>query len=137
MTDDLQITPKLNRGRYSSIGTDEASPDTQKHSTAVKSSLLYYKASSGLWEKYWCVLDTTVIYGYYSPEDSEPAFSVKIPGCEIRRTSCKSKKFSFGVFDRTTEKHDEFAAESTHVMYAWMRVLNIASGLGGIKDKTR
>ena len=78
--------------------------------------------------KYWCVLDSVVIYCYKSPEDGVANFSVEIQGCEIRRTSCKSKNFTFGVFNRTADKTYEFAGESAYVMYAWMRVLKTAVG---------
>jgi hypothetical protein len=137
MTDVLaQITPKLKRRSHSSIGSSaEAGSDTRKN--AVKSSFLYYKANSGLWVKYWCVLDSAVIYCFTSPEDGVACFSVEIQGCEIRRTSCKSKKFTFDVFLRAVDKHHEFAGESTYVMYAWMRVLKIAAGIGGLKNVNR
>ena len=137
MTDVLaQITPKLKRRSHSSIGSSaEAGSDTRKN--AVKSSFLYYKANSGLWVKYWCVLDSAVIYCFTSPEDGVACFSVEIQGCEIRRTSCKSKKFTFDVFLRAVDKHHEFAGESTYVMYAWMRVLKIAAGVGGLKNVNR
>ncbi|CAB3995109.1 Hypothetical predicted protein, partial [Paramuricea clavata] len=134
MTDVLaQITPKLKRRSHSSIGSStEAGNDTRKN--AVKSSFLYYKANSGLWVKYWCVLDSGSIYCFTSPEDGVACFSVEIQGCEIRRTSCKSKNFTFDVFHRAADKHHEFAGESTYVMYAWMRVLKIAAGPGGLKN---
>ncbi|XP_028394372.1 uncharacterized protein LOC114518533 isoform X2 [Dendronephthya gigantea] len=126
----LQITPKLKRTSQSSVGAHETDNCVIKNG---KSSFLYYKASSGLWVKYWCVLDLAVIYCFNSPEDSVARFSVEIHGCEIRRTSCKSKNFTFDVFNRNADKHYEFAGESTYVMYAWMRVLKIAAGSEGGK----
>ena len=78
-----------------------------------------------------------MIYCFNSPEDGIANFSVETQGCEIRRTSCKSKSFTFDVFNRAAEKHHEFAGESTYVMYAWMRVLKIAAGLGGVRNVNR
>ena len=136
MTDVLsQITPKLKRRSQSSAGSLEA--DNDVHKNAVKSSFLYYKANSGLWVKYWCVLDSAVIYCFNSPEDGTASFSVEIAGSEIRRTSCKSKNFTFDVFHRAADQHHEFAGDSTYVMYAWMRVLKIAAGLGGVRNVNR
>lgn len=130
-----QITPKHKRRSQSSVGTQETNSDG--HKNAVKSSFLYYKASSGLWVKYWCVLDSAVINCFTSPEDGVASFSVEINGCEIRRTSCKTKHYTFGVFNRILDKHHEFAGESTYVMYAWMRVLKISTGLGASRDLNR
>lgn len=136
MTDVLsQITPKLKRRSQSSAGSLEVGNEV--HKNAVKSSFLYYKANSGLWVKYWCVLDSAVIYCFNSPEDDKASLSVEIPGSEIRRTSCKSKNFTFDVFHRAADQHHEFAGDSTYVMYAWMRVLKIAAGSEGVKNVNR
>jgi hypothetical protein len=137
MTDVLsQITPKLKRRSHSSIGSVEAG-NNETRKNAAKSSFLYYKANSGLWVKYWCVLDAVVIYCFSSPEDGVACFSVEIRGCEIRRTSCKSKHYTFAVFNRAADKTHEFAGESTYVMYAWMRVLKIAAGSSEVKSVNR
>lgn len=72
-----------------------------------------------------------MIYCFNSPEDSVARFTVEIHGCEIRRTSCKSKNFTFDVFKRNADRHHEFAGESAYVMYAWMKVLKMAAGPEG------
>lgn len=129
-----QLTPKIkhrNKPTAALLQTNEV----QKN--ASKSSSLYYKANSGLWVKYWCVLESSNIFCFDSPEHVDSAFVVDVQGCDVRRTSHKTKNFTFEIFKRDPEQHFEFAGESTYVMYAWMRVIKIASGLETKNDTQR
>lgn len=113
-----QLTPKINTGLQTS----------KVQRNASKLSFLYYKANSGLWVKYWCVLESSCIFCFDSPEHIESAaFIVDVQGCEVRQTSNKSKNFTFEIFQRDSEKRFEFAGESTYVMHAWMRLVKIAA----------
>ena len=120
-------TPIANRHDPSSVVTSENDVGGLQKTT-TKCSFLHYKTSTGLWVKFWCVLESATIHCFYSQEDVTSNFKVQINGCEVQRTTCKTKNYTFNIFDRRNDKHNEFAAESSYVMYGWMRVLKIAAG---------
>lgn len=130
-----QLTPKVSKRRNTSNAPMIPIDEVEKN--VSKSSCLYFKANTGLWVKQWCVLQCSVLLCFNSPQEAEACFTVDVTGCEVRRTSSQSKNFTFEVFNRALDKHFEFAGESAYVMYAWMRVLKIASGLGPEKENNR